>query len=558
MKSTKYIIALLGFYILSYLFSLGAQNLFVPDETRYAEIPREMIASGDWVTPRLDGVRYFEKPVLGYWANAISIRLFGQNSFAVRLPAALSAAFSALLIFLLVYRMGRNSEEDHRITAALAGLIFLSCFMVFGLGNTAVLDSLFSFLLTATIAAFFFATEAPPGSRRERRLLLLAGVSCGLAFLTKGFLAVAVPVLVLAPYLVWQRRLADLMRMSWLPILTAFVVALPWGLWIQAKEPDFWRYFFWNEHIRRFMGENAQHKKPFWYFFISIPGLLMPWTLVIPAAAAGIRPPLRDRGMQGRLTRLSLCWLVLPLLFFSMSSGKLLTYILPCFPPFAILMAMGLLHALEKEGRSKLFQWGTVVNASLFGLILLAFVYVHFFGYRGLRPYSSPLKALTVADGLFFYIFLCVFAFRSRRGRNKAFLFGLAPLLLFATAHLVIPDQTLEAKAPGILLERYEHRIGPGEIVISDENTISAVCWYLGRSDVYLLGDPNELAYGMSYPDAEGRLLDLASAADLIKRNRGRVVLIARGKRFAAWRGHLPEPVFQDTSGPKGYGVYRY
>jgi 4-amino-4-deoxy-L-arabinose transferase len=558
MKTKKYIIAVLGFYMLGYLLFLGVQPLFVPDETRYAEIPREMIATGDWVTPHLDGVRYFEKPVLDYWVTAGSIRLFGGNNFAVRLPSTLAAGLSALLIFILIVRSYRDAEEEGRVTAALAALIFLSSFMVFGLGSTAVIDGLFSFFLTVTITIFYFATEAPPGSARERRLLLLSGVSCGLAFLTKGFLAFAVPVLALVPYLLWQRRYRDVLRMSWLPILTAVLVALPWGLAIHLREPDFWRYFFWNEHIRRFMSTSAQHKKPFWYFFMAVPGLIMPWTFVIPAAASGIRAPFSEQGARGRLTRLSICWLLLPFLFFSASSGKLLTYILPCFPPFAVLTALGLERAMQKDGGKRLFQWGTIANAMLFGLMLLAFLAIHFFGYHGLRPYSRPLKALTVVNALGFDMLMCHFAFRSRGGRNKVLLFGLSPLLLFATVHFMIPDQTLQVKAPGVLLERYAHRIPPEAIVISDENTIGAACWYLRRSDIYLLGDADELTYGMKYKDATGRWLDIPSVLDLIDRHRGRVVLIARGKNMSRWQGRLPQPDSRDDSGPRGYVLWRY
>ena len=415
---TKYIIAALVFYLLCYILPLGAWNLVVPDETRYGEIPREMIAEGDWVVPHLNGLRYFEKPVLGYWVHAGSILLFGENNFAVRLPSAMAVGLSALFIFMLVYRMCRNKTSEDGFPAILAVLIFLSCFEVVGVDTTAVLDGLFSFFLTATITAFYFASEAPAGSAMEKRFLLLAGVSCGMAFLTKGFLAFAVPVLVLAPYLVWQRRYFDLFRMSWLPILTAALVALPWGILIHLREPDFWRFFFWNEHIRRFMADSAQHKKSFWFFFMYAPAMFMPWTLLTPAAVVGIRGRIGGRSPQDRLIRFSICWLVLPFLFFSVSAGKLLTYILPCFPPFAILMAFGLTHVLNK-GENKVFQWGVAGAAMLFGLILLAFVFVQLLGYKGFQPYSQPWKAMLAVNALFFVIIFCFWSFRSQEKIKK-------------------------------------------------------------------------------------------------------------------------------------------
>jgi 4-amino-4-deoxy-L-arabinose transferase len=554
----RYILLLLGFFLLAYILPLGVRDLVVPDETRYAEIPREMIASGEWISPQLNGLRYFEKPVLGYWVHAGSLLLFGENNFAVRLPSALSVGLSALLIYVLVWQMSRREDEDGGFPAILATLVFLSCFEVFGVGNTAVLDSLFSFFLTATVTAFYFATESRPRSGREKGYLFLAGLSCGLSFLTKGFLGFAVPVLAVAPYLVWQRRYADLLRMSRLPILTAILVSLPWSIAIHLREPDFWRFFFWNEHIRRFMADNAQHKESFWFFFLTAPGMFIPWVFMVPAAVPGIKIRLFEQGAPGRLLKFCLCWLVLPFLFFSFSKGKLLTYILPCFPPFAILIAFGLLHVLKKDTRSRLFQGGIVVNTILFSLILVAFLYVQLFGFNGFRPYSQAWKAVMVVNGLAYFVLFLVWAFRSRSTVSKTLLLGLSPLLLFFVVHFTIPDLTREVKSPGPILEQYTQGIDSKDIVISDENSIRAVCWYLKRNDVYLLGGTGELDYGLKHKDAAGRLLDMQTAVDLIQKNRGRTILIARMKHIARWRDQLPRPVFQDQSGPEGYALWKF
>ncbi len=563
MNKRYILLLLLSFFLLAYILPLGARDLVVPDETRYGEIPREMIATGDWISPHLNGLRYFEKPALGYWVHAGFLLLFGENNFAVRLPSALAVGLTALLIYLLAGSVSRREEEEGRhrqggFTEVLAALIYLSCFEVFGVGNTAVLDSLFTFFLTATITAFFFATESPPGSGREKGFLILAGLSSALAFLTKGFLGFVVPVLAVAPYLVWQRRYADLLRMSWLPILTAVLVSLPWSIAIHLREPDFWRFFFWNEHIRRFMADNAQHKESFWFFFLTAPGMFIPWIFAAPAAVPGIKSRLSKQGAQGRLLRFSLSWLILPFLFFSFSNGKLLTYILPCFPPFAILIALGLLQELKKDTPNRLFQGGIAVNAVLFGLIMVAFIYVQLFGFNGLRPYSRTWKAMMVVNGLVFFVLFFVWAFRSRTTINKTLLFGFSPLLLFFVVHFTVPDLTTEVKSPGPILEQYAQGISDEDIVISDENSIRAVCWYLKRNNVYLLEGAGELDYGLQYEDAKGRLLDMPSAVDLIQRNRGRTVLVARVKNVARWRARLPQPVFRDQSGPNGYVFWRY
>jgi 4-amino-4-deoxy-L-arabinose transferase len=554
----RFTLLLLFFFLIAYLLPLGALELLVADETRYGEIPREMIDTGDWAVPHLNGLRYFEKPPLGYWVNAASIVLFGENSFAVRFPSALATGLTALILGALIERMLPRREGEDDYTSLLSALIFLSSFEVFGLGNIAVLDSLFSFFLTATIVFLFMATEESPGSARERGFLLLAGLWCGLSFLTKGFLAFAVPALALGPYLIWQRRYRDVIRMGWLPILVAVLVILPWGLWIHWREPDFWRFFFWNEHIRRFMADSAQHKKPLWYFFAAAPLAFMPWTLMIPAAVSGTRERLKEIGPQGRLLRLSVCWLFLPFFFFSVSNGKLLTYILPCFPPFAVLMAFGLLNALKANARTKLFQFGVAGNILIFSLILLPIVCIQLFGSQGLRFFDQTWETVMVINALFCIVIFSRWAFSSGEMTKRAILFGFSPLFLFLIVHFILPQSTLESKAPGSFIDKHKRDIFYDEVIISDENTINAVCWYLQRNNVYILGDPGELDYGLRYTDARGRLLKIKSAVDLINRNRGKTVLFARVDKMPKWGDRLPKPVFHDESGPSGYVFWKF
>ena len=545
------------FYFIVYILPLGTFGLFVPDETRYAEIPREMIASGDWVVPHINGLRYFEKPVFGYWAHAASILLFGKNNFAVRLPSAVSVGLSALLIFVLVRRiLSSENNEKHHISA-LAALIFLSCFEVFTVGNVAMLDNLFSFFLTATIASFYYASEEQPGSSGEKWFLVLSGIACGLAFLTKGFLAFAIPVLTIAPYLIWERRYRDLLRMCWLPVLIAVLVALPWSILIHLREPDFWRFFFWNEHIRRFMENNAQHKHSFWFLFATAPGMFLPWTFLIPAAFTGLRSLIKNNNsQQGRLIRFSICWLVLPFLFFSSSSGKLITYILPCFPPFAILMFFGLESMLKKE-RKNIFNWGAAGAGIFFGLILFALIYVQIIGFNGTRLYDQPWKVIMFANSLIVVLIFCFLAVKSSKIFNKILFIGLSPFLFFFIIHFVIPDSSIASKVPGVLLENHRN-LSDDIIVISDENSVTAACWYFCRNNVYLLQEGGELDYGLAYPDASHRLIDLNSVADFINENKGKAVLVGRVRNLERWKDKLPNPVFRDDSGPEGYALLKY
>ncbi len=561
----RYEVLLLALFLCIYIIPLGARPLMVPDETRYAEIPREMLTSGNWVSPHLNGLRYFEKPALGYWVHAISLRLFGENNFAVRLPSALAVGLSALLLYILFrHFLFKEPDDSTKLqahptpSATLAPLIFLTCAEVFGVGNTAVLDNLLAFFLTATIITFFFATEASPGSMQEKKLLLLSGTACGLAFLTKGFLAFAVPVLSLGAYLLWQRRFRDLWRMSGLPLLAATLVALPWSILIHLKEPDFWNFFFWNEHIRRFLSDSAQHKKPFYFYMMATPGLIMPWFPVTPTAIAGVKAIFRKPDISGRLMRLAICWLVMPFLFFSCAGGKILTYILPCFPPFAILMAMGLVKGLEQKKWNKFFRWGAFANLLFFALLLLGFVVLQFFSFNGFRPYTSNRQLLLAIIALIFAIGFAWGSFACPQRERKIVLFALIPSLIFLSAGFLLPDLTIEKKAPGILLQRHLEEIDPDTIIISEKRAVRAVCWYLKRNNVYILGSGGELKYGLTYKSAKSRQLNLENATALIRQNPGKVLLVARSRIIKEWEIQLPQPVLQDSSGPSGYSLWRF
>lgn len=551
MQHRKAIFFTLVFFIFVYILPLGVRPIFVDDEARYAEIPREMITSGDWIVPRLNGLRYFEKPVMGYWLNGASILLFGENAFAVRLPSALAAGLSALLVFLLL--RCRVSKDD-QLTPPLGALIFLSCFAVITIGTFAALDSMLSFFLTGAMFFFFFAVTSEPGSGREKWMLAVAGFFTGSAFLIKGFLVFVVLGLSLGGFLIWQRRFKDLFRMVWLPLAVAILTALPWGIMIHLREPDYWNYFFWNEHVRRFLSHDAQHNEPFWYFMAIAPAMCLPWTSVLPAAVSGLRKKIPQ---QNDLFRFSLCWLVLPFLFFSASKGKLITYILPCFPPFAILVSLGLSRYFEKE-RLKLFNWGALAAALVFGIVLLIFTAIHLVNINNLYVYSSTAGWLAVAGGTAAICSFLILAARSRRHDWKIIFVGLSPALLFFALQFNIPDRALQSKDMASLLEQHSSEVTPGTIILAGGNTSRTTCWVFKRDDVYLVSRAAELEYGVNHDESGGRLLAVPEAAEMITKNHGKIILVARKRDYENWLPSLPAPTEVYSSGPNGYVFLKY
>jgi 4-amino-4-deoxy-L-arabinose transferase len=524
---------LVGIYLFLYIVPLGVRPLIIPDETRYAEVPREMLTSGDWIVPRLDGFRYFEKPVLGYWLNAISIRLFGENAFAVRLPTALAAGLAALLLGVWASRYAAR-----KTIGPLAAGVFLLSFEVFIIGTFNVLDGLFSLFVTATISLFYLAYEP----RRRWMLLIASGVCCGLAFLTKGPLGVVLPAMVLAPFAIWAGRIKATLKIFWLPCIAAVLVALPWSLMIHRREPDFWHYFFWVEHISRFLHPDpGQHAKPLWFYLPILIGGIMPWTPLVGTIIQG----LRHAGLKDPMIRLALCWFVLPFLFFSASSGKLGTYILVCFPPLAFLIAVGLLQCLG-EGDTKGFVTGSRIVAIATGLLLCVLI-VNFFVRLPRLPQAPPtLPWLLTGAGLFAWCVLALAAVSRESLHERIAYYWLAPVLFLFSLHFVVGVAAANDKVPGaFLLSHADYGTDRNCAIVCDDGLAASVCWFYKRADVFLLNGIGEYEYGIGYDDSKPRYLpDAAAFNSLLSRSSDKtcVALIMPTDYFADFESKLPPP----------------
>ena len=433
MKSTATIIILL--FILVYIMPLGVRPIVIPDETRYAEISREMLNTGEWIVPKLNGLLYFEKPILGYWLNAAAISLFGENVFSVRLPSAMAVGISGLLIFFMVRKFGDGNSAGLFTAAA-----FLTCFEVFAVGIFCVLDSVFSMFVTATFVFFFFAWRESASLHKRNAFLALAGICCGLAFLAKGFIAFALPVVVIVPFLLWERRRKELLRIWWVPLAVAVLVALPWCLAIQWRERDFWRYFFWHEHIQRFLNaKGGQHPDPFLYFIPVILVGALPWSTWLPNAFSG----LKNIQFKDSFFRFTVCWFLFPFLFFSASAGKVETYILPCFPPFTILIIMGFLRWYVLPGKEKTFTVNLYISAIIMVIVAVALVFAQTSSFASLKIYHSgeTWKWILLVVAFLAYAAFLVLAGRQKAMNKRLIYCFLAPLTILFCAHFVMPDQ---------------------------------------------------------------------------------------------------------------------
>jgi 4-amino-4-deoxy-L-arabinose transferase len=501
-------IALLTLFTLIYLLPLGVRPLASPDEVRYGEIAHEMIASGDWVSPHFNGARYFEKPVLGHWLNAVSVAVLGESNYAVRLPVALATGLSALIIFLLARRFLARS------TAVLASAVFLTTLIVSGCGSVAVLDAFLALFVTAAVAAYYVAITAESRGRRYG-YLALCGVACGAAFLTKGFIAWAIPAVVAAPYLVVRRDWRTLATSPWVPFGVAILVSLPWAVLVHLREPDFWRYFVVVEHLQRFAGDNAQHTQPPWFFLAYLPAIGWPWVWLLPAAAIG----LRGDGRHKDFLFYTALWALMPFLFFSASRGKLLTYALPCFAPLSILLAAGL-ERYFASARSRAFGIAVGLAAAMLAalLLLLAASQAGAFGApvygAGEHAELAAMAALLAAS-----LACAAIAFSSKRPRARLVAFTGMAVAFFLPLDVALPQRAVDVFAPSTAIAHFA-ATPLDTVLVSDASLAGAVAWELKRKDVYVV-NPGEMDYGLSYPEARHRKLVGTMLSDLIASNRG-------------------------------------
>ncbi|MGH8389514.1 MAG: lipid IV(A) 4-amino-4-deoxy-L-arabinosyltransferase [Pseudomonas sp.] len=483
---------LLAVMALAYLLPLSTHGLWIPDETRYAQISQEMLLSGNWVSPHFMGLRYFEKPAAGYWMIAIGQAVFGQNLFGVRFASALSTGMSVLLCYLIARRMWNEPRKSFA-----CALLYMSLTVVAGAAGYANLDPQFTFWVNLSLVALWFALDSVD---RTQRLISWAvlGLACGMGFMTKGFLAWLLPVLIALPWMLWQKRWRELLVYGPVAIAVAIAVSLPWALAVHAQEPDYWRFFFWHEHVRRFAGEDAQHSAPWWYYLPLLVAFSVPWTALLPAA---LKQAWQTRH-QANIAFL-LLWLVMPLMFFSLSKGKLPSYILPCLLPLALLIGHALADRLRlAQGRA--LGINGLLNLALGLITLLALVYLQL-----KKPvYDHELHNLVlVFIGLIGWIVanLCQ-AFRPLQCW-AAPAFG--SLLLIGVIPAALPNAVVANKMPDQFILEHAAELGQTNRLLSNDlGAASALAWRLKRPEVFLYNTIGELKYGLAYPEGQIQRVD--------------------------------------------------
>ncbi|MEO7500764.1 MAG: glycosyltransferase family 39 protein [Casimicrobiaceae bacterium] len=374
---------------------LDVRKLQHPDEGRYAEIAREMLASDDWVTPRLNGLKYFEKPPLQYWLTAASYKAFGVDEWTARLPAALAGW---LAVFIVGYAGMRIASPA---AGAYAGVVLAGMVWHFGIAHMLTLDATLSFWLGGALAAFLVAQRAAAPPREHRAFMLIAWVAIAGAVMTKGLVGLVIPGGSLVIYSLCTRDFALWRRLelAWGALLLVALTA-PWFAVVSNRNPEFAQFFFIHEHFQRFLTTTHRRTGGWWYFIPLLVVGLLPWLgMFALAALRGWRDAPRDANGFSWL-RFCLVWIAFVFVFFSLSGSKLPSYILPLFPAAALVVGWQVVRTPQPT----LFHlaWPLAAGACILLILTLAF-----FGALVVRIADARTPAIVYA-GLFPYVVAAV------------------------------------------------------------------------------------------------------------------------------------------------------
>lgn len=437
-----------------FFFGLGAFGLVGADEPRYAQIGREMLARHDWIVPTLNGQPWLEKPVLLYWREMIGYSIFGLHDWAARIPSATFATGLVLAVFFFMRRFRYGSELD-------AALMTASCVGVIGFARGASTDMQLSAPFCVAMLAWWAWHET---GRKLWLGVFYALLAIGM--LAKGPVAPALAMLIVAAYAALRRDGKIFLRSAWLPgFALFFAISLPWYIAVQMKVPEFFKTFFLQHNLERFSTNLYQHSQPFWYYIPVFLLAVLPWVVfTVPALVEAVRSLFKDS--QGPveivleekeqpkkeevdwLARFLSLWILIPIIFFSISRSKLPGYILPSIPPAAVLTAAWL------HRKQTLPRLGVMLHSLVCGVIVAAALLAPWRMEREPVPPATE-RIVSIAAGITAIVVLLVLR---RGGLRRLGVATLAPLVvglvfLLRPAAAVL-DQTQSARMVEVALDR--------------------------------------------------------------------------------------------------------
>lgn len=484
------IIAILAIYLVP----LGSHGLLEPDEGRYSEIPREMIESGNFITPKLNYVKYFEKPVLLYWMNAINFMTFGQNEFSARL----FTASCALLGIAATGALGAFMFGS--LAGFLSAIITALSLLYFAIGTINLTDMPLSFFITLALVSFYVGHRS-----QNKKWYLLFYASMALGLLTKGLVAIVLPGGVVFWYIIFTRKWKLILEALYIPgILLFFGISIPWFWLVCRDNPDFFHFFFIQEHFLRYATKMHDRYEPFWFFLPMIPAGIMPWTgflFSLFSKDSILRSPADERERDSNIYLL--LWFGVILLFYSLSDSKLIPYIVPCIPPLTILIGADISRMIKNKrwhGGAMAWEIGIAIlfSAALIGYAIL--------GNELPQATSLPI-AIKVSIGLLIGPALAIWLSYSKIKNFKAAVAVLCvSSFIFIYGLLGIYTVMGETRSTKAVSEVITKEIRPNETLVSYGEVLQGIPFYT-KQRVMLVDYMGELEFGAKQKEGEGWFL---------------------------------------------------
>jgi 4-amino-4-deoxy-L-arabinose transferase-like glycosyltransferase len=504
--------------VIALSFHLGGFPLLDPDEGRNAEVGREMAATNDYVMPRLDGLPYLDKPIVYFAAEAAAMEILGPTEVAARLPAFLFTLASAAFLWWFVRRAIGGDE------ASIAAIVFLATPLAISFSRTVIFDSALAIFITMATAFFYLACE-----EESRKWSALAWFCIGLGVITKGPVAIALPLLVAIPYAIWRKRFRALW--SWGGLALFIVAVAPWVWAISRAIPDFLHYVVVTETAQRLATKALKRTGPPWYFIPYIIGGALPWSIVLLGSPKAI-----DR--RDRFTIFLLLWIAVPFIFFSISQSKRPQYILPLMAPVAILVAR-----IWRDARS-----GSRAAAIVLLIVGAALVVAPFVAHMP-AEYGEAVKVSALAIGATWFIGGALALIPRRDVALIALTFPMIAIPL--TANPIMRAIGARRSEAG-LVEQLRPMITSRTELVGVDAFTGSMTFYLQRSMIVVTADAEEFtsnylirhyatfAGGASIKPPswlDSALLDVSTPRIYIVRNNDaphRAQLAARGLRVVA------------------------
>lgn len=509
--------ALYGFLLLTFTLvwfsNLQYRHLLKADEGRYAEISREMAASADWVTPRLNGIKYFEKPPLQYWTTAAAYKVFGEHEWTARLWTALTGWLGVLLAFFTARRLW--GEE----AGLYAALVLGSSALYVMVGHVNALDMGLTFFMSLALSGFLLSQSRADDVPYRRRWMLVAWAGAALAVLSKGLIGLVLPGAVLVIYSLWARDWGIWKRLHLLPGIALFLlIAAPWFVAVSLANPEFARFFFVHEHFERFLTKVHGRYQP-WYDFIPILlGGMLPWLVALfPALARAWAGDCGQRGFRPR--HFLLVWAAVIFLFFSASSSKLPAYILPVFSALALLIGDYLgkapLRSLTRQNGLLLGLGGALIG-------VVAFKYQAWLADNASGPLHAAYAPWLLAAAAAWMAGTVAAMAAAWRQQRLAAVLALAAGGLLAAQLAVTGHETLSPSNSGYhFAQKVRPHLTPDSTLYCLEMYDQTLPFYLQRTCT-LVAHQDELAFGLAQephkwiPDRAAFLAGLPAKRDAI------------------------------------------